>query len=166
MKMRLFSGHEIDPFDLKPHDINIVDIAHSLAHQCRYGGHSSRFYSVAEHCCLLFDRLRDPWALLHDAAESYLCDVPRPVRRHPAFAFYNDAEDRALRVIARAFGLPRSVPMTVRQADDEIWPDEMNCLFHGRCRDAAGCVAGHGHFGAWEPGRAEEEFLRRWRSFQ
>jgi len=35
--------------------IRICDIAASLAKQCRYGGHSKIFYSVAEHCVHLCD---------------------------------------------------------------------------------------------------------------
>ena len=45
-----FTGRQFFPLDPDPQDIDIVDIAHSLAMQCRYNGHTDRFYSVAEHC--------------------------------------------------------------------------------------------------------------------
>lgn len=65
-------------------DICIQDIAHALSQLCRYTGHTSRFYSVAEHCVLL-SRAEDmpgtPLArLLHDAVEAYVGDVSRPLK--------------------------------------------------------------------------------------
>ena len=44
-----FSGLRFWPLDPDPAKILIEDIAHALAHQCRFGGHASKFYSVAEH---------------------------------------------------------------------------------------------------------------------
>ena len=43
-----FSGLRFWPLLPNPDDIMIADIAHALAHQCRFGGHASQFYSVAE----------------------------------------------------------------------------------------------------------------------
>ena len=43
---RTFSGGVIDPENLKPEDIDPVDIARSLSLQCRFGGQIVRFYSV------------------------------------------------------------------------------------------------------------------------
>ena len=44
-----FSGLRFWPLDPNPAKILIDDIAHALAHQCRFGGHAWKFYSVAEH---------------------------------------------------------------------------------------------------------------------
>lgn len=63
---------------------NIAEIAHALSNACRYGGHCSQFYSVAEHSVLVSEiaeelKLCDPFeALMHDASEAYLCDIPGP----------------------------------------------------------------------------------------
>src|ERR1039457_118422 len=81
-----FSGLRFWPLDPNPEKILIDDIAHALAHQCRFGGHASRFYSVAEHSVHV-SRLCPPedalWGLLHDASEAYLVDLPRPLKQLP-----------------------------------------------------------------------------------
>jgi len=63
---------------------NIAEIAHALSNACRYGGHCSQYYSVAEHSVLVSEiaeelDLCDPFeALMHDASEAYICDIPGP----------------------------------------------------------------------------------------
>ena len=84
-----FSGLRFWPLAPNLEKILVEDIAHALAHQCRFGGHASRFYSVAEHSvhvsqlCLPEHAL---WGLLHDASEAYLVDLPRPLKLLPEFA--------------------------------------------------------------------------------
>lgn len=62
----------------------ITEIAHALSNQCRYAGHCSQFYSVAEHSVLVSEimekwHLGDPFeGLMHDASEAYLVDIPGP----------------------------------------------------------------------------------------
>ena len=67
----------------KMEQIDIEDIAYSLSMKCRFNGHTNRFYSVAEHSIrvseLVIIRLKLA-ALLHDANEAYLPDIPRPVK--------------------------------------------------------------------------------------
>lgn len=65
----------------------MTDIAHSLAHQCRFVGHVRTHYSVAEHSVRasklikgLGPRLMRLAALLHDAHESYLGDLSAPLK--------------------------------------------------------------------------------------
>jgi uncharacterized protein len=110
--MQTFTGKAFVPLDPRPDLIDRRDIAHALSLLCRYGGHASRFYSVGEHSLLISRALeRDGapldvirWGLMHDAAEAYLGDVIRPVKR--SMPIYRDAEARLLEVIAAVFGLP------------------------------------------------------------
>lgn len=119
------SGAQFWPMDPRPDEIRIMDIAHALSMQCRFAGHCIRFYSVAEHCVHLARAVSPEnalWALLHDASEAYLVDVPKPVK--PYLAGYVEAEERLMRDIAERFGLPPSVPDEVKDADRRILTDE------------------------------------------
>lgn len=67
----------------------LEDIAYALSRLCRFTGHCSRHYSVAEHSvnvakqCQLEHGFSDSWAmaaLLHDAAEAYIGDLSSPLK--------------------------------------------------------------------------------------
>lgn len=79
------SGAWIDLSDPKTEDIDIEDIAWSLAGILRFNGHLSTHISVARHS-LEVSRLVPAElglaALLHDAHEAYMGDVTRPVKRY------------------------------------------------------------------------------------
>ena len=69
-------GIEFYPLDPRPDEILIHDIAHSLSLQCRWAGHCSEFYSVAEHSIRVSDYLLETCGpslalvgLMHDASE-------------------------------------------------------------------------------------------------
>ncbi len=81
-KIVTYTGKVFDLLNPTPDKVCIEDIAHSLAYQCRYTGHTREFYSVAQHCVLMAenpDLPGDPMAkLMHDAAEAYIGDIARP----------------------------------------------------------------------------------------
>lgn len=101
------SGRAMDPFAPDPAQITIDDIAHHLSHVCRFAGAVSTHYSVAQHAVLVAREmpLYTRFALLHDAAEYVLGDVPRPLKRHPSFATYREVEAHLQAVIYRKFGI-------------------------------------------------------------
>lgn len=74
-------------FYLSNPTFDAVAIAHALGMLCRFNGNTRRFYSVAEHSCLVADLMDqivggDPFeGLMHDAAEAYLSDIPTPFKR-------------------------------------------------------------------------------------
>src|SRR3954471_8611075 len=78
----------VNPFDPDPEQLDAGDIAQALSNQCRFGGHSRVFYSVAQHSAIVSDLVRDRGgsttdvlaALLHDAGEAYLVDLPHPLK--------------------------------------------------------------------------------------
>jgi 5'-deoxynucleotidase YfbR-like HD superfamily hydrolase len=79
-----YTGGRFRPFDPRPADVCLLDIAAGLAHTCRFGGHCRQFYSVAGHSLHVSHEFDDPrlqvLALLHDAGEAYVGDIPRPVK--------------------------------------------------------------------------------------
>jgi hypothetical protein len=119
------AGHQFWPIDPRASEIVPEDIAHALSMLCRFGGHCLRFYSVAEHSVLLA-RAAAPehrlWALLHDATEAYLVDVPRPLK--PFLIGYREAEDKIALAVCERFGLPIKMPGEVKAADTRILTDE------------------------------------------
>lgn len=129
-----FSGGIIEPLNPDPEDILIEDIAHSLAHQCRFTGHTSHFYSVAQHSILVSELVPDElrlWGLLHDATEAYLADMARPIKHQPGFGeTYRTAEDVLMRAIAVRFGLSEEFPMpkSVAEADNIVLGNEIRLL--------------------------------------
>lgn len=101
--LQTFTGVAFYPFAPRPEEINVQDIAHQLSMICRYGGAVSSFYSVAEHSLILARYVRQVrpnnprlalQALLHDAAEAYICDVPRPLKLMPQMDGYRAMEER------------------------------------------------------------------------
>lgn len=108
-------------FDLYEPDAGLIDprdISHSLAHLCRFNGHTREFYSVAQHCCMVADLVPNEdklAALLHDATESYIGDMVRPLKQW--MHAYQDVEDWIWDRICTRFGLDKDLPASVRQAD-------------------------------------------------
>ena len=101
--MQTSLGGKFFPADPRPEEIFLSDIANGLALDCRYAGQGAinRFYSVAEHSYHMavysWHDLGYPSlsmaTLLHDAAEAYLNDLPRAVKRAVGNS-YSDLEDK------------------------------------------------------------------------
>jgi hypothetical protein len=120
------SGKHFYPFDPHEDDICIEDIAHHLAHICRYTGACDQHYSVAQHS-IHVSKLVLPanamWGLLHDAPEAYVNDLARPYKR--GIPIVSEIEDRIMQVIAKKYGLCWPMPEDVHH----IVHDEAKRLF-------------------------------------
>lgn len=156
-----YTGQAFYPLDPRPEEINIEDIAHALSLVCRYNGHVRRFYSVAEHSVLLAVTVpvqHRTAALLHDASEAYLCDLPRPIKRN--VTGYVEAEDVLMRAIAAKFGFAYPLPDIVKQHDTRILLDERAFLMPATGRDwDLGCEPLGVTPRCWSPEQAEAAFL-------
>lgn len=83
--VQTFTGKKFWPLDPRPEEIDIIDIAHALSMKCRFNGHCTDFYSVAEHSVLVSansPRVYQLKSLLHDGAEAYLPDIPSPIKHY------------------------------------------------------------------------------------
>lgn len=159
--MQTFTGRQFWPVDPRADEVCIEDIAHALSMMCRYSGHCLRFYSVAEHSVLLA-RAASPenalWALLHDAAEAYVVDVPRPLK--PFLPGYREAEAKVMEAVCDRFGLGLAMPAEVKALDNGILGDEQRQNMSAppapwyHIGEPIGAVL---HF--WTPEQAEAEFL-------
>ncbi len=81
-KIQTYSGQLVDYLDPDPETIKIEDIAKALSNECRFGGQSRFHYSVAHHsllACGLAPKNLKLEALLHDAEEAYIKDIPTPL---------------------------------------------------------------------------------------
>ncbi|UXN70867.1 hypothetical protein N8A98_06685 [Devosia neptuniae] len=163
--MQTFTGRQFWPMDPRAAEIFIEDIAHSLAMQCRYAGHCLRFYSVAEHAVLMArwfiaQGMHDEaeQALHHDDPETYLVDVPRPVK--PFLPGYKDAEQRVWLAVAERFGLQPVLSAHVHDADSRILVDEMTQNMTPPSKPWNIPAVGLGvTLQFWTPEQAEAEYL-------
>lgn len=113
----------------KPSMFNIENIAKGLSKVCRYSGQIDKFYSVAEHCVILYNHCKQnglsveeqKYALLHDASEAYLQDVPRPLKH--LLPEYRAIEDKFSKAIYERFGV--EVSDRVSNFDQHIVADEV-----------------------------------------
>ena len=181
-----FTGKRVNPVRLVPSDIDIRDIAHSLSLICRYNGHCREFYSVAQHCVMVAKIARQRFksfyfltnyatggcgpgvggielaALLHDASEAYLSDVPSPLKS--LLINYEEIEAGVLAVVYERFlgRQPNDAEFfIVKTIDKSIWQTEVFNLFDD-------WRSWEGTFDAdllytidiWTSERAEREFLK------
>ena len=115
------SRRSIDLAAFAAADVEILDVAVALSKICRFTGHTSRFYSVAEHavrCSYLVPAVHKFEALLHDAHEAYIGDISTPMKHAvPALWAFEAEVEQAVR---QAFDLPASMSEIVRRADRQM----------------------------------------------
>lgn len=119
--MITYTGKKVFPMATAPGDLCIMDIAHQLAHQCRFNGATQTFYSVAQHSVHVSTILTDEhktWGLLHDAAEAYLGDVIRPIKNR--LPEYHALENNLLKTVSELYDLPWPMHGDVTLADETL----------------------------------------------
>jgi 5'-deoxynucleotidase YfbR-like HD superfamily hydrolase len=153
----------------KKEDISIVDIARGVANECRYGN-QCHFYSVAEHSVLLsryFSTLRNPGrlpllALLHDASEAYLGDVPS-VRKEGLSAYLSTEQSLQAAILDalevdpptdRESALVKDADLRIRLDERDVIAPRIEYLGSPELLTPLGV-----RIYKWLPSRAEEEFL-------
>jgi hypothetical protein len=191
---QVVSGGYIEPCNADPDDIFISDIAHALALANRWSGNTQYleqtpamllqsiepgdpfFYSVAQHSCIVHDivvrrfgSVAAFYALMHDASEAYLVDIPRPIK--PELTNYYEIEARLMKVILDKFAITLD-----DQIKKQVMEIDNNMIFWERDAIVGTPVAPYGNefqhpggslydevpnFVSWSPKRAKAEFLMR-----
>lgn len=147
--IRTVSGKYFDITKMDPETIDINDIAHALSFQPRFSGHLPVFYSVAQHSVMCAIHVTNNYkleALMHDASEAYLVDIPSPIKA--LLPDYKALEDKLNKVIAEKFGITYPFSDTLKAIDRDMliyeWEGVMLELNPVEC---------------WTPERAKKEFL-------
>src|ERR1700712_5453034 len=122
----LHSGAWFDFAAPQSSNFTAEDVAHGLAHICRYAGQCRRFYSVAEHSLLVSDVATgfEYEALLHDAAEAFIGDITRPLKQMlPDFKRIEAAVQDA---VLKRFGIAYPLPPQIKEADLRVLAAEQS----------------------------------------
>ena len=166
---RTHTGKHVHPLSPSPSEISIFDVAHALSQICRFVGHTTAFYSVAQHCVLVSEHVPQEdalWGLLHDASEAYLCDLPAPIKRDPEMSIYRIAEDRLMLAVCDRYSLPPEMPRSVKIADKVLLATEFRDVTTMDDPDWIRRECGFEplsdyHIASWAPSFAESMFLDR-----
>lgn len=163
--IQTYSGQYFDYREPEKYHYEIYEIAHALSHQARFTGHTLFHYSVAQHSVLVA-RLVPPelklTALLHDASEAYLVDIPRPLKALlPDYAYL---EARTMSAIAKYYGLTFPFPEAIKRADNMLLLAEKQQLLHTTARDEElwtipGTEAADVNIDKMLPGEAKDWFI-------
>ena len=130
--LQTVSGRWVNPFDPDPEQLDAGDIARALGNQCRFGGHCRAFYSVAQHSVIVSRLVEERGgdaedafaALMHDATEAYLGDMPHPLKHRSALgAAFKAAEAHLEQVLHARFRIKADVP-EIKAADRALLATE------------------------------------------
>jgi hypothetical protein len=170
--LQTVSGRWVNPFDPDPEQLDPGDIARALANQCRFGGHCRVFYSVAQHSVIVSELVEQRGgdvedvfaALMHDATEAYLGDMPHPLKhRSPLGAAFQEAERKLERAIRARFAIRADVP-AIKPADRALLATERRAFsaeaWHWPELD--GVEPLDLELTAWTPDEAERAFSARY----
>lgn len=155
--MHVFSGGKYYPFEPRVEEVNVEDIAHSLATKARWNGHTRFPVWVAQHS--VYTALCDvPGAnsyqdrlerLMHDAPEYVVGDLIRPLKYSPEFSLpFKKVEDLNEKIIAEAIDLSFPHKPHVKIADEMVTTAEHqqvvnrdeNVVFDNMMHDDSNCA--------------------------
>jgi hypothetical protein len=152
--IRTASGGRFYLCDPDPAELDVEVIAHSLSKLCRYTGHTSSHYSVAQHCVVVSRIVPRDLAmagLMHDASEAYIGDISRPLKivlEDLAPGIVPGIENAIHAAVAERFGFLYPHDPLVKDADNVALATELPAPLEGRLYP-------------WSDTIAESAFIRR-----
>ena len=170
--LQTVSGRWVNPFDPDPDQLDAGDIARALANQCRFGGHCRVFYSVAQHSVIVSRLVEERGgdaedvfaALMHDASQAYLGDMPHPLKhRSPLGAAFKEAEDHLEQALREHFRIKVEVP-EIKRADRALLATERRAFSDEAWHwpELEGVEPLDLDLEAWSPDEAEQAFTQRY----
>ena len=170
--LQTVSGRWVNPFDPDPEQLDSGDIGRALANLCRFGGHCRTFYSVAQHSVIVSRLVEERGgdvedafaALMHDATEAYLGDMPHPLKhRSPLGAAFKAAEERLEQAIRARFAIKPDVP-EIKRADRALLATERRAFSDEAWHwpELEGVDALDLELTAWSPDEAARAFAERY----
>lgn len=164
-----YTGKKFFLLDPRMEDIDIVDIAHAEAMQCRWTGHCKHHYSIAQHswyCSFIGPEDEALHRLLHDGSEAYISDMNRPLKHYTeAGAAYRKVEEPLQNLIYEAHGLSTIEPPSVKIADNMMLYAEKAQLMDYSFPESEIWLPGETQADIkivqWSPEYAEQKFLER-----
>lgn len=164
-----FAGHTITdlPYSVAQHSIFVAEIVEKILDPSTKINDKFSQSTVMEWTELLEfinDPMRRNWtiwkALMHDAGEAYLIDLPSPVKRMPGIAeSYGAAEKKIMSVILQSFGYRLSTWVALDAQVDAIihWAD-----LYARAIEAHHFMVSRGkHWGLEKPSISELHSFRQ-----
>lgn len=157
------TSNSVVHFPPEAHELRIPDMVQALSRICRFNGHVTEHYSVAEHSVLVSYLVPKEYALaglLHDGAEAWIGDmngiIKNMLRAESPNCFYFELErqfDALVNVIFTKIKMPDQqlgyFP-SVKEADHAALERELSFF-----RDGIGDMA------CWEPSEAYGAFVGR-----
>ena len=127
---------------------------------------------MANHSCLVADLVEERgadadavlWALLHDASEAYLVDLPHPLKHRSALgALYAEVEGPAAGCDLRALRAPGQPPLLLKAVDRALLATERRAVSQVAWDwpELEGVEPLELEIDPWLPDRAHDEFLAR-----
>ena len=170
--LQTVSGRWVNPFEPDPGQLDAGDIARALANQCRFGGHCRSFYSVAQHSVIVSRLVEERGgdvedafaALMHDATEAYLGDMPHPLKhRSPLGAAFKAAEENLERALRAHFRIRADVP-EIKRADRALLATERRAFSAETWHwpELEGVEPLDLELSAWSPDEAARAFAERY----
>jgi 5'-deoxynucleotidase YfbR-like HD superfamily hydrolase len=174
--LQTVSGRRVNPFAPEPDQLDPTDIARALGNLCRFGGHCRSFYSVAQHSVIVSELVEERTgdvedafaALMHDATEAYLGDMPHPIKhRSPLGAAFKEAEGDLEQAIRERFGIKADVP-EIKRVDRALLATERRVLSAEEWHwpELDGVEPLDLELRAWGPDEAVAAFARRFDELQ
>lgn len=106
-EIQLSNGNMFDYLNPCASEYTIHEVARALSRIPRFNGHTTEFYSVAQHSLIMSYRVPQYLALpalLHDMQEAFVCDIPTPLK-HLLGVKYDEIEERVQRSMCKKFNV-------------------------------------------------------------